>query len=265
MFKRSAIATVFMLCSMSFAQERDANACWPGPCPEPRLLPESGATLPQNVPGFPFRPGGASSASDDGDAGAELETVTLKDAVGNLVPTSTRSMRPTDAFDRFIVPSAPLASGSYSLELVNPCAESKRETRSFTIGAPRSFPTQIGTLRAIRSATGTVMVEAPARCVATRKADSVSIAIDPTPEFAAFQGVAIVSVFVDGKSWKGPVTKYRGGGWPTHFDPFVVYAFCDQSSGVSPGRHVVEVRAHLEGAPSDPAPATIEIELKCAE
>jgi hypothetical protein len=162
------------------------------------------------------------------------------------------------------VPSSPLASGSYSLELANPCASGKRETRSFTIGPSQSFPNQIGTLRAVRSATGTVMVEAPARCVATRNADSVLIEMDRSPAFKAFEGVAIVSVFVDGKSWKGPVTKYRGGGWPTHFDPFVVYTLCDQSNPeVAPGRHVVEVRAHIEGAASDPAPATIEVDLRC--
>jgi hypothetical protein len=265
-----AIATVVMG-GASIVLVRAAHACWPGPCQEARLLPESGATIPQNVAGFPFRPGPArSTSSSDEDIRSETETVTLKDAAGRPVATSLKSMSQPSTFDQLVVPSAPLPPGRYSLEFPNLCIEAKKETRSFTIVPAQPYPTQIGTLRAVRSAEGTVTVEAPAQCVVSRKADSVSIAINPSPAFAAFQSVAIFTVLVDGKSWKGPVTKYRGG-WPNNFDPFSVYALCGgQSSwgggGQSPlelGHHVVEVRAHIEGAPSDPAPAKIEIDLSC--
>lgn len=263
--------------SFLLASSHRAAACSSVPCTEALVLPGADATVPQNVPGFPFRPG-KPFALDGEDAGTpDLQTITLKDAAGNVVPITLKAIAPpatpsytVDAYASLVVPASPLTKGRYSFEMANPCQPAPHELiRAFTVADPQPLPTDLGTLRlAAPPALEETVVPGGASCVRTLKAIRASVVLDASASFTAFRSIATLSVFVDGKPWRGPVKDYSRDqfGPPKTFDPFTVYADCDASTASSdpaPGKHIVEVRAHIEGAPSDPAPASVEVDLAC--
>ncbi|MBX3187060.1 MAG: hypothetical protein KF819_08600 [Labilithrix sp.] len=194
------------------------------------------------MPGFPL------------DLAAPPQAISLTDAAGLAIEVTVESG--TSGSRSLVVPSSPLAPGRYSMAVTAACGAGTVEAkRSFAIVESQPFPTELGELRAVRLPPGNVVVPAGARCALTAPADRVSIEIAASPSFASFRSVATLSVSVDGAPWAGPVVDD--------------YARCDGQSdggaaGAGIGKHTVEVRAHIEGAPAQPAPASIDIELACA-
>lgn len=253
--------TMIAVGAVSTLHARVAQAC-SGGCWPAAVLPTSDATLPRNVPGFPFRTG-----HDMFDFDTNSEAVTLKDSEGNIVETRLDVVASTwDAFsfNRLLVPVTPLAEGVYTIE-VEDCATQTTVARSVAIADASPFPAEVGTLRAVRSTEHSVTLAGGASCIDQVAADSVKLELDPAPAFAPFQPVTDFEVLVDGNPWRGPVASYIGFGFIHTLDPFTVYAICSPTqSSAGPVKHVVEVRAHILGAPSDPAPTSIEIELDCS-
>lgn len=232
-------------------------------------------TVPGNTPGIPFSPGDVEEASkDQGEViDVDVDSIVLKDADGVIVPTSLQSLPAPDFtkgygpfFQRLLVPSQPLAPGSYSLTFANPCAEAPwQETRTFNVGPVVSLPTEVGTARAISLGVGEVIQRGGSMCVTTSTRSRISIEFTKSPGLSVFEAIADISVFVDGKLWGGPVPNYSGAGYPTNVDHFTLFGRCgDQlDEGLAEGKHTVEVRAHIDGAAVDPAPATVEVEVTC--
>jgi hypothetical protein len=196
--------------------------------------------------------------------------VTLKDAAGNVIPTTSSPVPPFASWrENLVVPVAPLVEGSYTVSFTTLCGGASTRTHSFSVGAAAPLPTEIGTLRAVR--VEHVLVESDEECRGTNKATGARIEIVPTPAFAAFQSLATYQVRVDGQEWRGTPVNWDGVGHPeiyAPYDPLTVYARCAPAAdyrGPRSGKHIVEVRARIAGATTDPAPASIEVDLDCED
>lgn len=252
---------------LSAAWPARADACSPGPCPRAKVPISEGAVVPANIPGIPFKPGRDWFGKGEG---LDYATLTLRDeSSGTEVPLLDGPMAPptvyyTTAYERFMTPTEALRPGPWSLIFADACGASPGPRKvSFSVTEPTEFPTSIGALRAASHALTGVKVEAGAKCTKTISADAITLALDTTPAFEAFRPIAVLSVLVDGRGWSGPVTDYSGNGYPDTFDPMTVFAACDGTSRLAAGKHTIEVRAHLEGAPSDPAPTTVDVDFSC--
>src|SRR5205823_6740715 len=103
--------------------------------------------------------------------------------------------------------------------------------------------------------------------------DAATVAIELTPSaaYAPFQAVALQSVFVDGKSWIGPAIDvvYNAGipSSPEKFDAMTLFTVCGSTTvsgrGLTPGKHIVEVRATIPGTSNALTAASTEVDLEC--
>ncbi len=274
MSARLLLWTTLAVAAASTLHVRAAQAC-SGSCWPAALLPAGGTTLPQNVPGFPFR-AARNTMFGNPDTGLGIESVTLKDADGKTVDTRIDVVQPAPAmmnqhaFDRLIVPSSPLPPGKYTIEYQEGCVTGGLSTRAVSLGDAKPFPTELGTLEAVRSTQEKVKVFGSAGCIDEYAADSVKIILHPTPELAPFEPVTVFDVLVDGNRWTGPVSSFVAPGWVHTADPFTVLALCEPYPSIArgqiigSGKHLVEVRGRIEGAPSELEPVSIEVELDCS-
>jgi hypothetical protein len=239
------------------AESSPADAC-SGDCLPQHLFLGAGATIPKNVSAF----GLAINAEPN---------VVLKDGVGAVVSTTVvptaGSFGQGWRFNATVVPSAPLTEGNYSLELSTKCLATgvtSTDSRPFIVGEARALPTDVGTLRVVARAPGKVRVSGSPACVRAFDAAQVGIELVPSASFAPFQSSAVLSVWVDGESWRGTVLASERQTDAQIFDPFTIYASCDPTwhSIPPPGKHTVEVRATIPGTSAVLA-TTTEVDLSC--
>lgn len=242
-------------------------ACSAPACVESRVLPAEGATLPANLPGFPFADG--FGAVEGGDAGAS--SLVLRKA-GQIVDTHlvpiqrTDPFHPFSAFTHVLVPNAPLEAGTYTLDFDKRCAAGAAPTQTLTLTEAKTWPSTLGTLRAAPLPTGIVKLAMGAACVEEVRAAAVRLELKRSAEMEAFAPAGIYEVKVDGVAWRGAVGTDESIGAVETLDPFLVFALCPGSGlqgSLAEGAHTAEVRLIFDGAETQVPALTTSFELHC--
>lgn len=171
---------------------------------------------------------------------------------------------PRQAGAELIAPNAPFAEGDLTLKATIACSDgsSKEETmRGPKVGPAVPLPSAIGAFGAAR---------------APNENGSVDYPLSLTPEAAAFVATTRFDLSVDGKAVGGQ--GYGVGGESTAgsqltltLEGGAVYLggtllgsgrVCAGQSGRE--KHALELRAHVAGATTDPAPLPLEVDVDCA-
>jgi hypothetical protein len=282
-FSAGRWGSVALLALAICAVEKEARACsWAGYCGKvaDRLAPGSGATIPANAPGLAVHAG----------AGSTVQAFELRAGDGGPPPRTTLD---TASFETILKLADPLVPGTqYELSVVTRCPSSddggpslKTTTGIFEVGEARAMPTTIGQakvdylLAKIGGRYGH-HIDAPLTSWTDGVATVAQITIEPSSELTPFLPVTKFSVFVDGSLWASSHYGHGTGSYEPKPDLVSIqdfsriHAYCEgrapmgsacEPGTAAPGTHGVEIRAHLAGAASDPAPIFLTVDLACPD
>jgi len=260
---------VVALLAVAFASvvaER-AHACSAPACNESWTAPDTGKAVPANAPALVF------VAGTGPFGGPAPGPPTLKSAAEPIAVTR-------DGI--FLRPSAALPIGELTLEWDEACIYPRPDSGlspkqiSVTVVAPTPLPTALGSATLAYARENVSVWTSSGSCtdVIDSSVARFTLALDPALE--KFRAVARFVTRVDGADWgasawgrAGPVAKPSpyGGDMGVHRHD-LVFAACGPSPigvtdrGVAIGKHTVEIRAEVAGAPAIPA-ATFDIDLRC--
>lgn len=263
---RSAVVAAAVL-SVSFA-DRASRACSPPPCRPAWSAPAAGKTIPANAPALVFVQGTGSF----GKPGPTTPPV-LKNASGTIATT-------VDGV--FLRPSAELPVGPVTLEWDEACgagsvdAGYEKRDLTFTVAPAATLPTAIGTATVAYARERTPVITYAGSCTDGLDAAVAKLTFALDPALAKFRDVARLRTYVDGTLWAetawgregpiaNPITYFMDSGARRHD---TLYAACGavptgvSDSGLSTGKHSVEVRGELAGGAAL-TPIKLEIELQC--
>lgn len=246
----------------------NAHACSPPACRASWASPVAGKSVPANAPAVVFVQGTAK-------AGPPIMPgpPSLKNGAGPIAST-----RDGD----FLRPAAALPLGDVVLEWDETCNPPWADggiaptSLTFTVVAASALPTALGTAT-LAYARGNVDVwTSSGSCTDKLDASQARFSFDLDPALVKFREVARFVTSVDGTKWgssawgrEGPTATpgvFSGDGGAHRHD--LVFAACGPSPtgvtdrGVMPGKHTVEIRAEVAGAPAIPS-AKFEINLAC--
>lgn len=241
---------------------RDARACSPVPCSGASIAPRAAAAvIPEGAAGLVVR-------RSDRDADTVLPTPTLRTKRGVAPGTDVPfSLQPLAGGSYLVVPSAPLAKGSYELAMEYACfsADDKSKLEStFDVVDAAPLPTHAGSLAAGASVVEGADVDAQGgMCGPTHRTAQASIEIRPDASLAPWLALARKTVFVDGVA-------YQGAEYGALAEPYgrtvVLSAICNparRGSSLAPGRHHVEVEIDLAGVPRPLPRIAADVDLAC--
>ena len=184
-------------------------------------------------------------------------------ADGTVVPAGLRVVGPDQVFG----PTGPVFPGE-KLRFTYPGCAGGAHSQEITVVPAVPFPTSLGTLRVERTYTRSSGADVLA---------GATVALDPAVVAAATWAITELTLEIDGFVVEDdrPGTSVGRVGAPT----FNVETVCNANLARDPrmldecgrsaknwltrGRHTVTVRAHVAGAPSDPPPASVEVDLVC--
>lgn len=285
MADRLPAACAALFASLSLQFPADAAACSGLFCDQTKIstAPADGATIPANAPGVLAQTGWFADLLalelDGGDAGTPRTTLELA-APGNFHDQALLKL------------DEPLVVGrTYRLKASNRCSVtndggigSYEKTWSFTAGPASALPTTIGSAQVsylvgkLGGRYGLSVDGTPAPSYDSAPVAVAQIAIQPSAELAPYLPLIRFSTYVDGVLWGEShfghgIASYEAFPEQVTFRDFTrVFATCTreaqsaacESSGVAKGVHEVELRAHVAGAATDPAPLRFPITLSCA-
>jgi hypothetical protein len=256
-----------------------ALACRPAQCRPAVLLGET-RTIPANAPAIPFTVT-SRVASDE----AVFENgVELRDGAGALLE-STIEADPGDSIGRLVRPALPFTPGTtLGVRLTETCGgpatgESSTVESHYVIGPAAPLPTRIGTLEALdpelltdfSGSTGAFCGQFTFEKVLRRR---LKLTLDPalTPWLA----VTRLELLVSGTRW----SLRRAGEFDAAAlaqppadegrvkDVNILFRACGkvvgvagEDRGLTAGHFTARLVAHVAGAPSDPPPLEIPIDL----
>jgi MYXO-CTERM domain-containing protein len=172
-----------------------------------------------------------------------------------------------------VVPQTALEPGkSYRLRYPQGCLQAHPTSPSiaehaFQTSPVEKVPSQLGSA----SMTGHRLAKMSVwtisgSCTSEITAALAHVTVRPSPELAAYLAMAHVSGFVNGQD--APIVNYRVADDRSIVE-LDVYAGCvvaDRGAfrGLLPGKHRLELRAHVVGEAVDPPPIWTDIQLDCA-
>lgn len=248
---------------------RPADACSPPPCWSGSFVPQDGATVPANAPGFYFRPARPSSGSA-GDASL-VRLIAASDPTTQLAFTAVAQANG----DYVIVPDAPLVPGeTYSLEDGTVCgAGTLRST--FEAGPIAPLPTSLGALQLIGHGNVAKLGVATSSGSCTTEVDAIvaQVVLAESASAAPWKDLFLYETLVDNTPWVGHaainVANDPGESWVGRGKD-MLYRVCAPNpdaefQGLEVGGHEVRFRASLPGAGATASLATPAeaIELMC--
>lgn len=241
---RHLSAALVALAVVIAAPER-ARACTdagaPPACKTASFGVAEGGTIPANVPGIPF----------GGGDGTSVFEPSLYDAAGTVWPTSIV----LGVGGKYLVPSTPLTeSSNWTIKWTEPCGAATTAERGFSTSTNKPLPTTAGTVSAVVGRAG------PDSCGSLTVPDegvgnAAKLSLTTAPELVPFFSVSQLDWAIDGKSYDS------GRGYT------IVWTTCgsERYGGpppITPGKHVVSVRAIIGNGPST-AWTDTEITLTC--
>ena len=263
--------TVVLGLAVLVATPRVAAACSRPACLPGSVAPADALAIPSAPPALVIHPPteGQSPAPNAGDShltrnGAEIALSIASDA---------------ESDDFLVIPSTPLASGTYVLSRGESCeGTTTPRTSTFIVGGASSLPQTLGVLTTTAVGETTLLAPAsPNGCPDYVDAAVLELSLAPSAELAAWQPLVRYTVEVDGSLWArsdyGSVfgasnAPYLYGRTVDH-----VYASCEPLSpmvppyraGLSEGAHHAVLSAHVAGSANDPTPIGFDFQLTCHE
>lgn len=247
---------------------RPAEACSPPQCWPGAFIPQDGAVIPENAPGFYYRP--SSQGGTPGDASLVRLTAASAPAVSLEL---TAVAQPNGDF--VLVPDAPLVAGeTYTLEDGTLCnGDSMHAT--FTAGPSAPLPSSLGTVRLIGHGMFAELDVATASgsCSTKVEATIAQVTLDRSASAEPWKDLLLYETLVDDKPWVNQasinVRTDPGESWLGR-GADLLYRVCAPNPdalfpGLSVGGHVVRFRASLPGVTNQTSLATPAeaIEIMC--
>ncbi|MBX3232658.1 MAG: hypothetical protein KIT84_16920 [Labilithrix sp.] len=253
---RRLVTGVMALACFVAVTEQEAAACSLA-CPMMHLLPEDGASVPANAPGFLYVPPPAPWASTE-------EPLELFDGADALV--ATRKEPYGGGF--LLAPEQQLALGTHTLRYAS-CASLPRQSLSFQVTAASPFPAVAGELRATTGVASVEVATQRGSCVEPVEAATAQLSVVTSAELAPFLSLVRWQVEVDGASWTGPSSLVGPIGDAAGTRALTVFSVCGDAGphvvqhGTTLGKHHVRVTAAIDGAPAL-SPMEIDVDLSCS-
>lgn len=252
---------VILAISARPADACSAPQCWPG-----AFVPGDNATIPENAPGFYWRPSIASGQP------ADPSTVQLRDVADPGTSLGfTATQLPNG--DYLLTPDAPLVAGArYALEDRSICNGTTTHA-TFTAGPAAPLPTSLGSMGIIGHGNRLPIQVATASgsCSTEVDAEVLGIELVTSADATPWKDLLLYETIVDDQPWSNqasinaPVTpgqSWKGRGADT------LYRICKPNAdalqpGLAIGGHYVRFRATLPGAATSLATSPTLIELMC--
>jgi hypothetical protein len=262
---RSLLLALPLLASLSRpADACSAPQCWPG-----AFIPQDGAVIPENAPGFYFRPslqGGA-----PGDA-SFVHLTADSDPSTSLAFTAV----PQPNGDFVLVPDAPLLAGeTYTLEDRTVCNGAALRSR-FTAGPTAPLPSSLGAVNLIGHGIFAEIDVATSSgsCSTKVEATIAQITLDRSATAEPWKDLLLYETLVDDKPWINQasinVRTDPGESWLGRGTD-LLYRVCKPNpdaafQGLAVGGHNVRFRASLPGLANQTSLATpaSPVEIMCA-
>jgi len=254
------------LTAMVSSYSAPAGACIAPGCRPATLLPAEGKSIPASTPALPFVPA-YSVAYAGRDGGNPFTNVQLLDGNGRVVASQVKQ---ESGNDYSIVPDQPFSPGNYKVRFIEDGCQEDAGTRerSFTVTAAAPLPQSAGTLRVKSTSQGRVIWPGGADCVEFVPSAVVDLAWDRSETLLPYSEIVRPIVEVDGHVWTGPLDGEPSPYYSPGVQPLRLYAACTKPEsaaypGLTEGTHHVKLRAVLPGAPTEPAPAELDVTLQC--
>jgi hypothetical protein len=267
--KRTTIMRLLLLAfPLLVVSSRPADACsapqcWPG-----AFVPQDGAVIPENAPGFYFRP-----PLQGGSAG-DASLVRLTAASDPSTPLAFTAM-PQPNGDFVLVPDAPLVAGeTYTLEDGAECNGGTMYS-TFTAGPSAPLPSSLGSVNLIGHGMFAEIPVATASgsCSTTVEATIAQITLDVSASAEPWKDLLLYETLVDDKPWVNQVSinvrTDPGESWLGRGTD-LLYRVCKPNpdaifQGLAEGGHNVRFRASLPGVTNQTSLATpaAPIEIMC--
>lgn len=223
------------------------------------VLPADDAEVPANLPALSYQPAG-----NTGTAGFEL----MNEDGSPVAVTFQRA--PTGPF--LVVPDQPLTPGRrYRVRYPGAapgCSPGSPPVREqvLRVGPASPLPAALGEPRATGQRFETLSVWASVSCFAHVTAALAHVVVTPTTEAARYAALTVLEGWVGSTRLDLRNVRSLSPEGKIEFDLFAACAWRDDRAerGLPPGRHTVELRAHVVGAPAPLPPVTAQIDLSCA-
>lgn len=258
--------------SLALSPPRIAEACSIPACTQGFFVPAGiHSQAPANIPGLYWRP--MRSYEDIGDP----KNVVLTNVADPGTPLAF-TVQPMTGGDLLIVPSAPLVPGErYLISDRNQCEITHQlgPDDTFTVGPAAPLPTDLGTLSVISAGIEQMSLAVhDGSCSSNAVVAQTSIQVEPSAAAAPWMDALHFQTFVDGKPWSyesiitqppPPGASEMGRARDR------VYEICSSDnalltptgSGLTPGKHIVTVRATLPGSSQVATSSPLEVKLDC--
>lgn len=246
-----------------------AWACSPVQCSPGHAAPRDGASVPSGASSLPISP------TYGGPAGAPDVQLT-KDGV----PIASTVVADPMAVGNFLlVPNTPLSVGTYALTRSELCpsyqlvSSPQAQVNTFNVTPAVPQPTTVGELMVSHHLDQVTASTAAGSCVVKFPGAVVTIRLVGSTELTAWAPLTRYTLTIDGREWAtSAYGQFLTGTIPPDDvrSALNVFARCDGSgasddNGLSLGVHHAELKAHIAGASTDPAPTAFDFTLSCDE